>query len=66
MTLAVAERVVRLLAAGKVAILLGAGNRSERSAGIVLRSMSDAPTAVESRPLASLEAANAFSAIEWS
>jgi len=65
MTLAVSKRVVRSLAAGKVAVSLGTGNRAERSAGIVLRGVSDAPAAVEPRSPAPLIATDALPPIKW-
>jgi hypothetical protein len=64
MTLAIAKRVVRILAAGKVAVRLGPENRSEGPAGIVLRGVSDAPTAVEPRPPTPVEATDTLCALE--
>jgi len=64
MTLAVAKRVVGFLAAREVAAGLRLEDRSQRSAGIVLSGMSDAPTAVEPRSLASLESADSRLTVE--
>jgi hypothetical protein len=66
MTLAVPKRVVRSLTAGKVAVCLGSEDRREASAGIVLRGVSDAPTAVEPGPSTSLIPADALFAVEGS
>jgi hypothetical protein len=56
MALAVAKRVVRLLAAGKVTVGLGLEDGSKGPAGIVLRGVPDTPTAIEPRPPTPLEA----------
>ena len=66
MTLAVPKGVMRSLTTGKVAVRLGAENRREWAAGIVLRGVSDAPTTVEPRSLASFVAADALPAVEGS
>jgi hypothetical protein len=66
MTLAVPERVMGSLTAGEVAVRLGPEYRREWAAGIVLRGVSDAPTAVEPRSPASFIAADALSAVEGS
>lgn len=64
--MAVAKRIVGLLAAGKVAVHLGLGDRGEGSARIVLRGVPDAPTAIEPRSSTSLIAADALPAVERS